>query len=95
MSIWGEFGTIGLIVWFGIFVTIMRMACVVRKSVHDVFEHVIAEGLVGLTAGVMCIGFFGPYFEFRTLMFYYWTIVGIVALCWYREKHKGNILEGE
>src|SRR3989339_65382 len=95
MSIWGEVGTVGLFIWIMIFVTVIKMSLVVREKTDSDFEHVIAEGLVGLTAGVMCIGFFGPYFEFRTLMFYYWTIVGIVALCWYREKHKGNILEGE
>jgi len=50
-----------------------------EKTDND-FEKNMAEGLIGLTVGIMAVGFFGPYFEFRTLMFYYWTVVGVVAV---------------
>ena len=95
LSIWGEVGTLGLIMWIGFFVTIIKMSCHVRKNSDNSFEKLIAEGLVGLTVCMMAIGFFGPYYEFRSLMFYYWTIVGIVALMWHHERNKGNILNAE
>ncbi|MFA7244997.1 MAG: O-antigen ligase family protein [Candidatus Magasanikbacteria bacterium] len=79
MSIWGEFGTIGLLVWIMIFVTVIKMSLFVREKADNDFEKNLAEGLIGLTVGIMAIGFFGPYFEFRTLMFYYWITVGVVG----------------
>jgi O-antigen ligase len=95
MSIWGETGTFGLLVWIGMFVSVMHMAWYVIQKTESREEKMIAEGVLGFTAGLICMGFFGPYFEFRALMFYYWTIAGIVMLYWYREKHRGNILEGK
>lgn len=92
MSIWGEFGTIGLLAWIGLFISIIRMARYVYDESHHEFEKNIAVGLIGLTVGIMIIGFFGPYFEFRTLMFYYWIVVGITALHWYVLRNKGNFI---
>ncbi len=93
MSIWGEFGTIGLIAWFGLFISVIKMSRYVYTEGHHIFERNMAEGLIGLTIGIMCIGFFGPYFEFRTLMFYYWSIVGIVGLYFVQLRGRGNFLE--
>ncbi|MFA6427562.1 MAG: O-antigen ligase family protein [Candidatus Magasanikbacteria bacterium] len=95
LSMWGEVGTIGLVIWIGLFVAIIRLSHDVwLRSQHE-FDKLTALGLIGLTCGIMSMGFFGPYFEFRSLMFYYWTIVGIVALQWYRLKKVGNMLEGD
>jgi len=80
MSIWGEVGTVGLFIWIMLFIIVIKMALVVREKTDNDFEKNMAEGLIGLTVGIMAVGFFGPYFEFRTLMFYYWTVVGVVAV---------------
>ncbi|HAO52761.1 TPA: hypothetical protein DCQ85_04855, partial [Candidatus Magasanikbacteria bacterium] len=66
--------------WIMIFVTVIKMSLVVREKTDSDFEKNMAEGLIGLTVGIMAVGFFGPYFEFRTLMFYYWVIVGIIVV---------------
>jgi len=92
MSIWGEVGTIGLIVWIMVFVTIIKMSLLVRNKTENIFEKNLAEGLIGLTVGIMAIGFFGPYFEFRSLMFYYWATVGVVMVFFVRRYNK-NYLE--
>ena len=92
MSIWGETGTVGLIFWLGFFIAIIKMSLQVSRKSHHQFSRTTAEGLVGLTVGIMLIGFFGPYFEFRTLMFYYFSIVGVVALSWYGIKNRSNFL---
>lgn len=80
-SIWGEFGTLGLIFWAGIFVVIIKTAKNIYKSSGDGFARLWSAGMIGATVGVMVLGFFGPYFEFRSLMFYYWLGVGILFLC--------------
>lgn len=92
MSIWGEFGTLGLIAWIGLFITVIKLGYEVAVKSVSTFDRVIGEGLVGLTIGIMCVGFFGPYFEFRALMFYFWLIVGIVALLWYRIHKNMSLL---
>lgn len=74
--LWGEYGTLGLVLWGGILVTIF---CKARKSFQKgADEHKwLAAGVAGATVGIAVLGFFGPYFEFRTLMFYYWLAVGL------------------
>ena len=92
MSIWGETGTLGLLAWGGVLVAIFSMSRSVARMSHNREHRILAEGLAGVTVGVMIIGFFGPYYEFRAYMFYYWVLVGIVALIWYREKRKWSFL---
>jgi hypothetical protein len=92
MSLWGEVGTLGILAWGALFGSIVRMCIFVRQRTRGPWEMAIAEGVAGLTVGIAVIGFFGPYFEFRSLMFYYWTAVGILTLLWYREKRKMSFL---
>ena len=77
-SIWGETGTLGLVCWLIIYGLIIKEALFISGKSHDYFVRVLARGLIGATVGIVAVGFFGPYFEFRTLMFYYWMLVGIV-----------------
>jgi putative inorganic carbon (HCO3(-)) transporter len=92
MSIWGEFGTVGLLAWIGLFLGVIGMSREVASRARNTFEQAIAEGVGGLALGIMCIGFFGPYFEFRTLMFYFWLMVGIVSVIWYRIRESMSFL---
>ncbi|PIR03216.1 MAG: hypothetical protein COV60_01525, partial [Candidatus Magasanikbacteria bacterium CG11_big_fil_rev_8_21_14_0_20_43_7] len=92
MSLWGEVGTFGLLAWGAILGAIVRMCLFIRRRTHGMFEIALAEGVAGLTVGVAVIGFFGPYFEFRSLMFYFWTLIGILTLVWYRERGAFNFL---
>ena len=55
-------------------------------------ESILAEGFVGLVIGIMILGFFGPYFEFRTLMFYFWFLAGILVLLWREKRQEKNFL---
>ena len=77
-SIWGEFGTSGLIFWAGMFVMIIKTAKNIYKNSNDGFARLWSAGMISATVGIMVLGFFGPYFEFRSLMFYYWTGVGVL-----------------
>lgn len=77
-SIWGEYGTLGLLIFLAIFVSLFIQT---RK------KYLIGNSplIKGLSLGFMalCIiyplqSFFGPYFEIRTISFYFWTTVGII-----------------
>jgi len=76
-SLWGEYGTLGLILWLTVFMVLLKYCYNVWQNSENVFEKNLALGLFGATLGVMVVGFFGPYFEFRALMFYYWVLVGV------------------
>jgi O-antigen ligase len=86
LSIWGETGTLGLIIWILLFVEIFRSANKVQAHSKDIIQKTIAQGLCGAVVALSVLGFFGPYFEFRTLMMYFWLVVGI-ALYYFREHH--------
>ncbi|MBI4427152.1 MAG: O-antigen ligase family protein [Candidatus Magasanikbacteria bacterium] len=79
-SIWGEFGTLGLIFWAGMFVVIIKTAKNIYTNSGDGFTRLWSAGMVGATVGVMVVGFFGPYFEFRSLMAYYWVGAGLLLM---------------
>ena len=85
LSIWGETGTLGLLVWMLLFAKIFRSAYRVQEKSDDVIQKTVAQGLCGSVVALSIMGFFGPYFEFRALMMYFWLIVGI-ALYYFREK---------
>ncbi|MBI4992638.1 MAG: O-antigen ligase family protein [Candidatus Magasanikbacteria bacterium] len=79
-SIWGEFGTVGLIFWAGMFIVIIKTAKNIYKNSSDGFARLWSAGMVGATVGVVVVGFFGPYFEFRSLMAYYWVGAGLLLM---------------
>ncbi len=89
-SILGEMGFVGLLVWFGLFVSLAKYAFFVYKKGSEL--SLLALGVCGATVGVMIMGFFGPYFEFRSLMFYFWLAVGLIFLDSKRSDEKGNLL---
>ena len=90
-SILGELGIFGLLVWLCLFGSLARLAFFVYKKESDL--SLLALGLCGATIGIAIMGFFGPYFEFRTLMYYFWLTVGLVLLDYQKENKKGNLLE--
>lgn len=93
MSIWGEVGTVGLIAWGGLLFTVLRESLAVARARRSVFPSTMAQGLVGVTAAVALLGFFGPYFEMRTLMMYFWLLAGIVLHYSRQENMRFNFLK--
>ena len=79
-SIWGEYGTLGLLFWCSVFVMIIKFCLVNIRRRQDDFLYALSLGIMGATVGIVVAGFFGPYFEFRSLMFYYWLVVGVMFL---------------
>ena len=77
MSIWGESGTLGLICWLAFFVVLFKVGYELYKKGKDGLAHTLGLAFCGLSPAIAVIGFFGPYFEFRALMFYFWLLAGI------------------
>jgi len=78
MSIWGESGTLGLICWIMFFVVLYRTGLKLYRVGQDGLSHTLGLGFCGLTPAIAVIGFFGPYLEFRALMFYFWLMAGLM-----------------
>lgn len=93
LSLWGETGTIGLLSWVMVLVTIFKTAHTVTKRAPTIMEKMVALGLCGVVIGVMVLAYFGPYFEFRSLMLYFWILVGIVMRFYRSGQTAGNFLK--
>lgn len=91
-SLWGELGTLGLAVVVWIMVCLGRAAARVYRSSQDERTRMLAASFFGITVAVSVVGFFGPYLEFRTLMFYFWVLAGLVFVAAGHEKDKNNFL---
>ncbi len=78
MSIWGESGTLGLICWIAFFVVLFKAGFILNQIGKDGLAHTLGLGFCALSPAIAVIGFFGPYFEFRALMFYFWLLAGLM-----------------
>jgi hypothetical protein len=78
MSIWGESGTLGLICWLAFFYVLFQTGLTLHQKGKDGLAHTLGLGFCALSPAIAVIGFFGPYFEFRALMFYFWLLAGLM-----------------
>jgi len=92
-AIWGETGTVGVIVWALIFYTVAKVAWDLAKKDNTFLGVVLGRTMVGVSVGLVVLGFFGPYFEFRSLMFYFWLLTGLMFLYWRRNKNASNFIK--
>lgn len=92
-SILGETGILGLLCWVGIFSELIIGSIFIFKKSDEPFERVFGGGFVGVCVGLMIMGFFGPYFEFRALMFYFWLWAGMMICLWRKYKYRWNFLK--
>lgn len=93
LSLWGETGTLGLLCWIMALATIFKTARDVAGRASSVMEKTTAQGLCGAVVGIMVLAYFGPYFEFRSLMLYFWILVGIVMRFYRSRRTAGNFLK--
>jgi len=78
-SIWGEYGTLGFLIFLAFFISLFFQT---KKKYLNNNTNLLVKGLaLGFMA--LCIiyplqSFFGPYFEIRTISFYFWAVAGII-----------------
>ncbi len=85
-SLWGELGTIGLVIVMWIMTVIAKTAQKYYYELPHRLDKNIAATVFGLTIALAVVGFFGPYFEFRTLSLYYWLLVGLLYTAGYQHN---------
>lgn len=93
LSLLGETGTLGLLCWIMALVTIFKTARASAGRASTSIEKTVAQGLCGAVVGIMVLAYFGPYFEFRSLMLYFWILVGIVMRFYRSNRTAGNFLK--
>ncbi len=93
LSLWGETGTLGLVAWIFLLVELIVSSRLVAARSKNITERTVAEGMAGGVASIMILALFGPYFEFRTLMVYFWLAAGIMMHYYREHEHTGNFLK--
>lgn len=79
MSLWGEYGTLGLITFILIFVSLFfQSKKIFKNSADNSLIKALALGFMALCIIYPLQAFLGPYFEVRTIAFYFWSVAGII-----------------
>ncbi|MFH0856528.1 MAG: O-antigen ligase family protein, partial [bacterium] len=77
-SLWGETGTFGVMAFLAIIISFFIWAYKLYKKSDDSFTKGLALGFLGIILSVSFHALLGPYFEARTVSFYFWLIAGMV-----------------
>ncbi len=85
-SIWGELGTLGLMIYLWMYATLFFLCINVWRKSHYYFTRVFALGVAATMIAVALNAFLATFLEARTLAPYLWVMTGLVALLAYREK---------
>ena len=86
MSLWGETGTVGVMLYLLIFWALARTACRVYRRSEDPWTRGLALGFLGAEAAVAFQAFFGSYLEVRTLAIYFWLVGALIVVLGKREE---------
>ncbi|MFH1597744.1 MAG: O-antigen ligase family protein [Patescibacteria group bacterium] len=85
MSLWGETGTLGLIIYVWMLLAIYIFVYKVFKLSNSKFTKGLSLGFLGALLAVTFQAFLGTYFEVRTLGLYLWLIAGLITVLAYQE----------
>jgi hypothetical protein len=86
MSLWGELGTVGLIIYALLMYFMVRTAWRVYKHSADPFNRGLALGYIGAFSAVMMQAFLGTYLEVRTLALYLFFFAALIVVIGKREE---------
>lgn len=75
-SIWGELGTLGLILFLVLFFRLYQSGYYIYRQSKDLMTKMLGGALQGMVVVAVIISFFAPYFEIRTFAFYFWLLAG-------------------
>ena len=89
-SIWGEYGTLGLILFLWIIISLFKYTLNIYRKSRDRFTRGLALGYLGAIGAVSLQSFLGPYFEVRTLVLYFWLIGGLIVSLGIKETLNNN-----
>ncbi len=78
-SLWGEVGTLGVLAWLAVLISLYIYCFKVYKNTQDSFVKSLALGYLGVMPVVVFQAFLGPYFEVRTISLYLWLFGGLIV----------------
>lgn len=79
-AIWGETGTIGLMLYSAMFFVLGRLAYRLWRKARDPFAKGLALGFLGALIAVSFQAFLATYLEVRTLALYLWLYAAFVVV---------------
>jgi hypothetical protein len=85
-SLWGETGTIGIIIYLWIYAVLFFLCVNVYKRSKKAFTRALALGVAGAMVAVSVNAFLATFLEVRTLAPYLWVFTAIVVVLGQREK---------
>lgn len=85
-SLWGETGTLGLILYLWMFVSLFLLGLKVAREAKDPLSRALALGLCASLIAVGFNGFTSTLFEIRTISYYLWLYAGFVVVLAQKEK---------
>ena len=93
-SLWGELGTIGVLVYLWMFVVLLLMSVRVFRKAHEPYVKGLALGFVGVIFAVSFQAFLATAFEIRTLAVYFWIYAAFVYVLGVRQGVFGEKVTG-
>ncbi|MFA6106440.1 MAG: O-antigen ligase family protein [Patescibacteria group bacterium] len=92
-SIWGESGTLGVLAFGWIIVSLFIFSYRTYKSENnDSFKRGLSLAMLGIIPVISFQSFLGPYFEVRPLSYNFWLLAGLMAGLALNERNR-NIEE--
>jgi O-antigen ligase len=88
-SLWGETGTLGLLLYAWMFLILFRMAVRLFRESRDPSTRALAIGFAALLIAVTFNAFLSTILEIRTTAFYLWLYAGAVVLLAGRRGNEG------
>lgn len=85
-SLWGETGTIGIVLYLWMFAALFGIAYRTWRRATDEFTRGLALGFLGCLVAVTFQAFLATYLEVRTLALYFWLFAGLLYVSARREK---------
>ena len=84
-SLWGEIGTLGLILYFWLYFTVMYLLVIIYRNSKNAESRAWALGMVCAFMAMLLHASLGTYLEVRTIAPYLWIISGGVIAIGYKE----------
>lgn len=89
LSLWGETGTVGLLLFLWMYVGLFAYAVRMARTHEDAQVRALAGGYAGALAGFALIAMLSTAFEIRTNGYYLWLFGGLLVALNRRERPAG------
>ena len=86
LSLWGEIGSLGFVVYLWMYATLFLICLRVWRSSKSTFTRALSLGVAATMMAVALNAFLATFLEVRTLAPYLWTMTGLVVLLADREN---------